>query len=168
MRLRRSQRGFTMLEILVVVAIIGTLAAIAIWNYWLSIQRAKQRRTMADIRTIATAWESRAADVHGYNAAAAYAWPSQPVTSAELQEMLAPTYVRTFPVKDGWGNPFDFGSDQPVGGGERAEVYAVRSPGKDGMIEGSYPLTVTRYFDCDIIYSNGAFVVAPSEEAQKE
>ena len=62
--MKRNQKGFTLIELLIVVAIIGILAAIAIPNLLTAMQRAKQKRTMADIRTIATAWEARATDVN--------------------------------------------------------------------------------------------------------
>ena len=69
--IKRNQKGFTLIELLIVVAIIGILAAIAIPNLLTAMQRAKQKRTMADMRTIATAWEARATDINTYNAAGA-------------------------------------------------------------------------------------------------
>ena len=59
---REGRRGFTLIELLVVVAIVGVLAGIAIFNYLIALQRAKQRRTMADMRTIAQAWEAKGAE----------------------------------------------------------------------------------------------------------
>src|SRR3989442_2085943 len=69
--LSRTQRGFTLIELVIVVAIIGILAAIAIPNLLTAMQRARQKRSMADMRTIATAWESRATETNNYTAAAA-------------------------------------------------------------------------------------------------
>jgi general secretion pathway protein G len=57
------------MEILIVIAVIAILAAIAIANYVTGLQRARQKRTMADIRTIASAWEARATETKGYSAA---------------------------------------------------------------------------------------------------
>src|SRR5881394_1072448 len=117
----RKQKGFTLIELLIVVAIIGILAAIAIPNLLTAMQRSKQKRTMADMRTIATAWEARATDLNKYNAAG-YTEPSSTVDLSTLQQYLAPTYVRTFPSKDGWGNQWGFYSDQSWGG-TAAQVY---------------------------------------------
>src|SRR5213596_3505522 len=101
--MKRNQKGFTLIELLIVVAIIGILAAIAIPNLLTAMQRSKQKRTMADMRTIATAWEARATDLNKYNAGGALTIPTGAVTITNLTNYLAPTYVKTFPSKDGWG-----------------------------------------------------------------
>ena len=62
----RRQSGFTLIELLIVVAIIGIIAAIAIPNLLNAIDRSKQKRTMADMRSIGTACEEYAIDNNFY------------------------------------------------------------------------------------------------------
>ena len=62
----RKERGFTLIELLIVVAIIGIIAAIAIPNLLNAINRGRQKRTMADMRSIATAIETYSVDYGFY------------------------------------------------------------------------------------------------------
>src|SRR5882724_3655868 len=162
----RKQKGFTLIELLIVVAIIGILAAIAIPNLLTAMQRSKQKRSMADMRTIATAWEARATDVNKYNAAG-ITIPSVNVPNGTLDTMLAPTYVKVLPSKDGWGNPYYYTSDvAPAAGAAPAQQYAITCYGRDGV--GQTPVSgATTNFDCDIVYSQGTFLVYPEGVQQQ-
>ena len=67
---RTTPRGFTLIELLIVVAIIGIIVAISFVNMINAIQRAKQKRSMADIKSLSSALEAYAADLNFYPAAA--------------------------------------------------------------------------------------------------
>jgi general secretion pathway protein G len=151
---RRGHAGFTLIELLVVVAIIGVLATIAIANYLSALHRARQKRTMSDIRTIAQAWETRNSEKGSYSPAG-FTFPTGPVTFSELESALTPGYLRDVPQADGWGKPWEFAFEEGV--------YAIRSAGRDGIFEGTdYAEAEFSSPDCDIVYSNGRFVSYPA------
>lgn len=164
--IRKNQKGFTLIELLIVVAIIGILAAIAIPNLLTAMQRAKQKRTMADIRTIATAWEARATDVNKYNAAGAVSIPAITLPNATMTTILSPTYIKSLPPRDGWGNDWKYLADVAFGGSS-AQQYAIISFGRDGVIQSSPVGSSTTNFDCDIIYSQGGFLQYPEGVQQQ-
>src|SRR5262245_52054152 len=142
----RDPRGFTLIELLIVVAIIGIIAAIAIPNLLNAIDRGKQKRTMADIRSIGTAIESYAVDTNQYPTSA---------NIGALATVLQPTYIRTLPATDGWKNPMVYTPSAGTG-------YTLGSGGKDGgalTVVGAGGATTN--FNDALIFIDGQFVQYP-------
>ena len=160
MRARRTtSRGFTLIELLIVVAIIGIIVAIALVNMINAIQRAKQKRSMADIKSLASALEAYAVDLNYYPAAAGYSLPSglslPTATFGATAGVLSPTYIRVAPLQDGWNSWYLYAT-----GSSHAD-YAVRSCGADGLPQASPVFGPTTDFTADIILVDGAFVQYP-------
>lgn len=147
----RKNRGFTLIELLIVVAIIGIIAAIAIPNLLNAINRGRQKRTMADIRTIGTAIEAYAVDNSQY--------PEETADSIAnaLAVHIEPTYVKRAPRNDGWN--FDMRAVSTLTG------YSIGGAGRDKTFSDTglqhATLGSTTDMDCDIVYSNGSFTVWP-------
>jgi type II secretion system protein G len=146
--MRKNAKGFTLIELLIVVAIIGIIAAIAIPNLLNAIDRGKQKRTMADLRSMGTAIEEYSIDNNFYPSANSV---------ATLETEVSPSYIRALPGNDGWGNAFSVDS--------LPTLYTLASCGK-GATGGCTPACQTgcgktQLFADDIIFSAGSFVQWP-------
>jgi len=64
---RNKQKGFTLIELMIVVAIIGILAAIAIPNYLSYTCKAKQSEAKSNLGAIATCQEAYNAEFDAYS-----------------------------------------------------------------------------------------------------
>ena len=151
-------RAFTLIELLIVVAIISILAAIAVPNFVEAQVRAKISRSVADLRSIAVALEAYAADCNHYPRIPA--WPSAGWDKPKgyLTPLTTPTSFITElpkypwpPFTLDWGNgPFavdyywyqDYESFYMPGGlpwsiwdpENRSEWY-LSAPGPDGDLD---------------------------------
>jgi general secretion pathway protein G len=141
--MKRNAKGFTLIELLIVVAIIGIIAAIAIPNLLNAIDRGKQKRTMADMRSIGTAIESYSVDFSHYPQG----------NLAQVTAVLEPIYIKKMPATDGWRNPITVNAVADTG-------YTVESYAKGGAnntdISGA-----TANFSDDIVFVDGQFVSWP-------
>ena len=161
--MKRNQKGFTLIELLIVVAIIGIIVAIAIPNLLNAIQRAKQKRTMGDMRSAGTAAEAYAVDFNHYPAAAGYSLPTGITFGAmtfntggvgtSFSGQVTPTYIRVLPMTDGWQSYFFYATT--------GQLYGIASGGKNGATEAAIGGETTD-FNNDIIFVNGQFVQYPA------
>lgn len=143
---RTRASGFTLVELLIVVAIIGIISAVALPNLLNAIDKAKQKRTMGDQRGICTAIEAYATDNANY--------PANMSQWSAIKVHLNPHFIREPPDGDGWNNGWDVATS--VNGSD----YSLSSLGKDGLV-GSRPGGPTTDFNCDIVFSNGGFYQWP-------
>lgn len=99
-----SHRAFTLIELLIVVAIIAILAAIAIPNFLEAQTRSKVSRALADMRTVATAIESYIVDNNKFPLAAvdrplAPAFDRSNFRYSVYFQLTTPiSYITNFPV----------------------------------------------------------------------
>jgi general secretion pathway protein G len=131
----------------------GIVAAIAIPNLLNAIDRGKQKRTMADIRSIGIVCEAYVIDNESYPGPTE-GW----VPVEEIAEQVEPLYIRTLPRVDGWGNPILFWSDA-------TSTCRIASYGKGGEPDrdwsGEIEPHATMEFTADIVFGNGEFLVWP-------
>src|SRR5262245_13198245 len=144
--LDRKAKGFTLIELLIVVAIIGIIAAIAIPNLLNAIDRGKQKRTMADIRSIGTSVEAYAVDNNIYPTAA---------NMTAATPLLEPIYIKKLPQADGWNNPLNYVPGTTPGAG-----YSVVSFAKGGADDADGGGKTTA-FTQDIVFCDGQFTQWP-------
>jgi hypothetical protein len=102
------------------------------------------------------AWQARAVDTNAYSVSG-YTTLTTPMPGSVLKDLLVPTYIRSFPTRDGWGNALIFNTNTA----NTAQDYQVISAGGDGVANDSVPLGPTTDFNCDIVYYHGTFVVYP-------
>ena len=159
--MKRNSKGFTLIELLIVVAIIGIIVAIAIPNLLNAIQRAKQRRSMGDMRSAATAVEAYAVDLNRYPPSAGsydLPFPLLATTMNVVAGYISPTYIKAVPQADGWNSWFRYTTDS------NGTAYIFASGGKDGTVTATAvgsPVGPTTDFNADIVYSNGSFLQWP-------
>ena len=150
-RARRKAAGFTLIELLIVVAIIGLIAAISIPNLQKAMNKAKQSRTLADMRAIGNALESYSVENNTY---------PKGLTDANSQTLS--NYLAVYgkvPPGDGWSNPWHIDTNSS------GTVYTITSYGADG-VAGTNPGGATANFACDIIFTNNSFYQFPGGAQQ--
>jgi len=141
-----AERGFTLVELLIAMAIIGILSAMAIVNLRSAVDRSRQRQSMATMRNLASAIEAYNSD-NGY-------LPTNGITAQELATVLADGVFYHVDTTDGWDNDLVY----TAGSGS----YTVESYGRD---KADGPQNITRAtrdeFDYDIVLNDGLFSFSP-------
>jgi type II secretory pathway pseudopilin PulG len=129
--------------------ILGSCSAIAVPNFLTAMHRSNQKRTMADIRSIATAIEAYETDHPDW----------KPATRPNLAALLVPKYIKWLPANDAWNHPFhvEVWSDA-----DNNPSYRIWSAGRDGKRDAKWGKPgYTTNFDNDVVFENGSFTQYP-------
>ncbi|MGF1462892.1 MAG: type II secretion system major pseudopilin GspG [Maricaulaceae bacterium] len=129
---RRAQAGFSLVELMVVIFIIGLLATVVLVNVLPSRDQAMVEKARADIRQLEQALEIYRLDLIEY-----------PSTDQGLDALVAAPgdlsrperyrdggYIRRLP-EDPWGNPYQY-----LFPGEQGQAFDIFSLGADGRLGG--------------------------------
>lgn len=171
---RRPEKGFTLIEMLIVVVIVGILAALLIPQFISSIQKAKQKGTMQDMNGLAKAIVDYITDV-GY----APEHSGALVAGSTFVEEIRPFYAKAIPLLDQWGTAFNIYCGTAI---DSAGLGGVTVTGPDDFVITSYgrdkqqtaysfdrmdprtayfALTSLPCFNQDLIIWNGSWIHTP-------
>ncbi len=128
---RKKRNGFTLVELMVVIFILGLLTTIVVINVLPSQDRAMVQKARSDIATLGQALEMYRLDNLGY-----------PTSSDGLQALIAPPaslattaryrqggYIKKLP-DDPWGRPYQY--DNPGRQGPGFDLYSLGADGAPG------------------------------------
>ncbi len=123
---RQQQAGFTLIEIMVVILILGLLATLVVQSLRGATDKAKRTKAMADIAELKTALDRYYIDNGSY-----------PSSDQGLQALVSPPggqggdpegYIKRVP-NDPWNHPYVYQSD--------GNTYTLKSLGADGAEGGT-------------------------------
>jgi general secretion pathway protein G len=141
-----TSRGFSIVELLIVCAVIGLIAAIAIPNLVNAIQRGRQARTMGDLRGLANAVAMYQQDYAKFPLVGSY-------SSIDTIDDILTAYMGGYNAMDGWNRAFMYRSD--------GDNYTLVSYGLNGIPDQPWSIGPINYFDDDLVVESGNFTQWP-------
>ena len=138
-----SEKGFTLIELMIVVALILLLACLALPNLVAAMDKGKRNVTVANIRQVGQALEAYAIEHNEYPRA---------TSMEELAAVLEPEFLKSTPLPDGWGHPLLYECEA------NGQVFTIPALGKDGSRQGS------GLAPDDIVFADGRFILGPEDE----
>jgi type II secretory pathway pseudopilin PulG len=141
------------------IAFMGMIAALLVPNFLDALQKAKQKRTVADMRELGKVLYSYVSDEESFP-------PAEDLQ--ELTPYLVPKYVQSVPTTDGWQNPYRYTCRREDSGSEGCDSIRIVSAGRDGVFEpeDALPGEPTTFeptdYDRDIVWEDGRFLQYPA------
>ncbi|PSU05090.1 type II secretion system protein GspG [Photobacterium gaetbulicola] len=128
--MQRKQRGFTLLEVMVVIVILGVLASLVVPNLLGNKEKADQQKVVTDISALEQALDMYRLDNSAYPTTdqGLEALVSKPSSSPEPRNYRDGGYIRRLP-NDPWGNPYQY-----VMPGEHGavDIFSLGADGQEG------------------------------------
>ena len=122
---QKRQSGFSLMEIMIVIVLIGSIVAFAATRIFGQGDRAKQRLTQAQISTLVAKIEAYSLDNGS---------PPERLEDLVKQPGNAPSWLGPYASEkelvDGWNHPFDYDANGSSGG------VVIKSMGSDGKAGG--------------------------------
>lgn len=127
---RRSTAGFTLVELMVVIVIIGLLATVVMINVMPSQDRAMQEKARADVSTLEQALDTYRLDNLSYPTTeqGLQALRQAPSGLARPERYRSGGYIRRLP-DDPWGHPYQYRTPGREGA---FDVFSLGADGAEG------------------------------------
>ncbi|MEJ2766441.1 type II secretion system major pseudopilin GspG [Photobacterium sp. MCCC 1A19761] len=128
--MQRKQRGFTLLEVMVVIVILGVLASLVVPNLLGNKEKADQQKVVTDISALEQALDMYKLDnsVYPTTDQGLDALVSMPSSSPEPRNYRNGGYIKRLP-QDPWGNEYQYvmpGEHGPV------DIFSLGADGQEG------------------------------------
>ena len=117
-RRKREEDGFTLVELMVVIVILGLLATVVVINVMPAQDTARVKKAEADIALLEQAAEMYRLSKLDY-----------PTTDAGLQALVSEGFVKRLP-EDPWGRPYQYAA--PGREGRAFDVFSLGADGREG------------------------------------
>lgn len=121
-----KQKGFSLLELLIVLAIIGLIASIAVPKYLNAMNKARWETSRQELKRVAEAFDQYNLDMGYYPEFAS--WDEIAVSDNVL---IKEGYIDKIPTKDKFGNKYD--------GYSKADTYLFTGHAANGKFAVRYP-----------------------------
>ena len=184
MKLFRDRKGFTLIEIIVVVIIIGILVTFVTINTVARTQDARQTGTMRDILTLAQACQAYVAENDQAPAAGVQEGPL--LSNSPFAKAITKKHLVSCPTEDKWSHPLQVYTGKAVAkfpGFSSENVndtdFLIISLGRAGKPDnfvynaedpeaGFYKVEKTQDYDKNIVNYNGTWIHAPKSGGTAE
>ena len=122
MKYKFKSKGFTLVELLIVMVILGLLASIVAPRMFSKVDSAREGTAKAQMQVLATSLDSYRLDI-GY-----YPKSLNDLLTSTNKMWDGPYFPQKIPL-DPWGNEYSYST---VSGNESGDIFTLKSFGRDG------------------------------------